>query len=118
MALYTVEGIATLAVGTNLIANEPWTIAPFPRVLRSIGYVGSVNPMDCSAEILIGVTSVSRFFNSTGGNNIAPHPDTDMFEIGEIIPPNVPISVPIRVASVTNQTVLTVDIANLPGRRR
>jgi hypothetical protein len=114
MALYTVEAVAATAVGVNIIRDQFFTIAPVPRILRKVGYVGSVNPADAGYSCLIGPTQVMSGFNTTGGNNIVPTVDTDMLEVNEVIPANVPLSFPITTAGVTNQTVLTLDIANLP----
>jgi len=114
MALYTVEAVAATAVGVNIIRDQFFTIAPVPRILRKVGYVGSVNPADAGYSCLIGPTQVMTGFNTTGGNNIVPTADTDMLEVNEVIPPNVPLSFPITTAGVTNQTVLMLDIANLP----
>jgi hypothetical protein len=114
MALYFVEAVAATGVGVNIIRDQFFTIAPVPRLLRKVGYVGSVNAMDAGYSCLIGPTQVMAGFNTTGGNNIAPTADTDMLEVNEIIPANVPLSFPITTAGVTNQTVLALDIANLP----
>ena len=121
MALYFVEAVPTLAVGTNLIRDQFFTIAPVWRLLRKVGYVGSTNPATAGYSCLIGPTQVMSGFNTTGGANIVPTADVDMLEVNETIPPNVPLSFPVTVASVTNQTVLALDIANLgsgPTRAR
>jgi len=114
MALYTVESAAATAVGVNIIRDQFFTIAPVPRILRKVGYVGSTNPADAGYSCLIGPTQVMTGFNTTGGNHIIPVADTDMLEVNEIIPPNVPLSFPITTAGVLYQTVLMLDIANLP----
>jgi len=114
MALYFVEAGTALAVGTNIIRDQFFTIAPVPRILRKVGYVGSTNPADAGYACLIGPTQVLNGFNTTGGANIVPTADVDMLEVNEIIPPNVPLSFPVTVAGNTAQTVLAIDIANLP----
>ena len=114
MALYFVEADPALAVGTNIIRDQFFTIAPVPRILRKVGYVGSTNPSTAGYACLIGPTQVMAGFNTTGGANKVPVADTDMLEVNEVIPPNVPLSFPVTTASVTNQTVLALDIANLP----
>jgi hypothetical protein len=121
MALYFVEAATALAVGTNIIRDQFFVIAPVPRLLRKVGYVGSANPADAGYSCLIGPTNVLSGFNTTGGANIVPTADTDMLEVNEVIPPNVPLSFPVTTAGNTNQTVLALDIANLPpgtARRR
>jgi hypothetical protein len=114
MALYMVEAGTGLAVGTNIIRDQFFVIAPVPRILRKVGYVGSTNPADAGYSCLIGPTNVMTGFNTTGGANIVPNADTDMLEVNEIIPANVPLSFPVTTAGTGAQTVLALDIANLP----
>ncbi len=106
------ETTAASAVNTNLMAGHREQTKYSYRDVKKIGVVGSVNPGDASVDLFYGSTFVGTFFNSTGGANVIPKPDTDMMEIDDdnFCNPGEPINVIISDAGLTNVLVVTLVI--------
>lgn len=117
MALLTSAQAAATAVDVDHIRDQPYRSSPFWRVLRAVAYVGSVNPNDAGVDIWVGMKRVARIYNSRGGANVVPNRD-DLMPIGEMIPPGMLLTAPIFDAGLTNQTLLMLDLVDLPPRRR
>lgn len=109
------EGSAASAVGTNLTQGHRVQTSPMYRRVKRIGVVGSTNPGDASIDLYFGSTYMGTCYNSTGGANIVPKSDGDMFFIDQntLLKPNEALHVLVSDAGATNVLVVTMEIEEI-----
>lgn len=107
MAVFEVSvAAATAVLNYDLLRDETWTTAPWPRVIRALAICGSAAAGDCAASLKVGQTEVAKKYNTTTGFPTRDH----LVGVGARVPAGMKISLIVIDAPSTNPMNALVDI--------